>query len=116
MKIVKVEISFPVGVDMSNERQRQLDEVLSAICRDYERTHPGRIMWPFGFGAKSAVRSAEAPQHRPVAPVDRLHPCRRASSFFCSCGFVTPNSSIACLMAQWKREGAIMEKPRTWRG
>lgn len=45
-----IEISFPVGVDISRENQIRLDEVVTAICRDYEATHPGRIMWPAGFG------------------------------------------------------------------
>lgn len=47
---VQINVTFPVAVEISAARQRQLDEAIGAICSDYEAAHPERIMWPAGIG------------------------------------------------------------------
>lgn len=48
----RIEITFPVPVELTNDDQRILDAATAEICRRYERAHPGRVMWPFGIGSK----------------------------------------------------------------
>lgn len=48
----RIEISFPSPVDVNNDDIRIIDAITTEICRRYERTHPGRVMWPSGVGAK----------------------------------------------------------------
>ncbi len=49
-KITRIEIGFPVAVEVTEEVQRFLDEALTAICEDYEMDHTDRVMWVFGVG------------------------------------------------------------------
>lgn len=51
-EIVKIEISFPCALALTREEERQLDDVITAVCKRYEREHPGRVMWLAGIGAK----------------------------------------------------------------
>ena len=46
----RIEINFPTPVELTNDDQRVLDAVATEICRRWERAHPGRVMWPAGFG------------------------------------------------------------------
>ena len=50
--IVRIEVDFPLPVELSNEMQRGLMEAVGRICEDYNRAHPDRVMWPFGVGSK----------------------------------------------------------------
>ena len=50
--IFKIEISFPIGVEITSEQQQELDKVISSICDVYNKQNPKRIMWPFGQGYK----------------------------------------------------------------
>lgn len=50
MSTVSIKITFPMAVDISTARQRQLDEAIAAICEEYEAAHPDRVMWPAGIG------------------------------------------------------------------
>lgn len=53
MTIVRrIEVDFPVPVELSNEDQKALYDLLSRICEKYEESHPCRIMWVFGWGSK----------------------------------------------------------------
>lgn len=52
MPFKAVEIYFPEGVEITDKQQRRLVAVANEICADYEVTHPGRTMWPFGIGFK----------------------------------------------------------------
>jgi hypothetical protein len=48
----RIEITFPVPVELTNDDQRVIDAITAEICRRYERCHPGRVMWPAGVGSK----------------------------------------------------------------
>lgn len=52
MKINKIEVVFPLQVEMSNNLQQELCEVIRKICKEYEKNNPGRAMWPSGIGSK----------------------------------------------------------------
>ena len=52
MIVRKIEINFAKGVELTDDIERQLFEIASAICRAYEFAHPGRVMWPDGIGCK----------------------------------------------------------------
>ena len=65
-EIVCIEISFPVAVEVDRRHLQSLDEILTAICRDYEAKHPGRIMWPFGHGAKMLVHPMMLSDDEPI--------------------------------------------------
>lgn len=50
--IRRIEISFPVPTEVPDALYHRLCEVISDVCKAYEGAHPGRVMWPFGFGSK----------------------------------------------------------------
>lgn len=52
MKTSRIEISFPLSVEVTDDDFRVLHAITEEICHRYERSHPGRIMWPFGSGSK----------------------------------------------------------------
>lgn len=49
---LKVEISFPVKVELTQDDMRQFDAITGEICDRYKAAHPGRVMWPAGVGSK----------------------------------------------------------------
>lgn len=51
----RIEINFPVDVKIDKEHFKKLNDVVSAICKDYTREYPTRVMWPFGQGFKMTV-------------------------------------------------------------
>lgn len=51
-QIRAIEITFPAAVELTNDDQRALDNVVSAICKRWEGMNPGLVMWPFGMGSK----------------------------------------------------------------
>lgn len=64
--IVRLEINFPVAVEVSQEAQRKLDEVAAMICKDFEAANPGRVMWPFGHGAKMTCHPIMVGDDEPI--------------------------------------------------
>ncbi len=52
MKLTKVEINFPLSVDVPDDWQQRLCELVGEVCKKYEAAHPGRVMWVFGVGSK----------------------------------------------------------------
>lgn len=52
MKVLRIEINFPVPVELPDDFQRRLVALVDVACKAYEATHPGRVMWPFGVGSK----------------------------------------------------------------
>jgi len=65
-KIVSIEIYFPCEVEVSNKQMRGIDTVLASICADWEAKHPGRIMWPFGCGAKMLANPLALSDDEPI--------------------------------------------------
>lgn len=58
--VSKLEVSFPCEVELTYRVQRQLTELVDEMCKRYERTHPGRVMWPMGVGNKVNWSKADA--------------------------------------------------------
>lgn len=52
MKVKRIEATFPVPVELSQEHQKALDQILGAICAEYVKANPDRVMWVFGVGSK----------------------------------------------------------------
>lgn len=61
-KLFKVEISFPVGVDLPPGWDRALDALIGMVCEAYEEQHPDRVMWPAGQGSKPLWREPMEPE------------------------------------------------------
>lgn len=51
-KLRRIEINFPVPVDLPDDFQKRLVGLVDEVCKTYEANHPGRVMWPFGVGCK----------------------------------------------------------------
>lgn len=51
-KILRIEVTFPVPVEVPNAMYQRLCDVINDVCKAYEAAHPGRVMWPAGFGSK----------------------------------------------------------------
>lgn len=47
-----IEITFPVDVEVTDGFYQKLDALLGEVCKQYVKTHPGRVMWVFGQGYK----------------------------------------------------------------
>ena len=60
-EIVRIEINFPVGVELPDGFERELDALVDKACKHYERAHPDRVMWPAGHGSKILWREPEEP-------------------------------------------------------
>lgn len=48
----RIEISFPVDVDLPDHWQQRLSQLLDDVCHDYEVDNPDRVMWVFAQGDK----------------------------------------------------------------
>lgn len=64
-KIVKIEISFPVGVDFPEGFEQELSQLIDGVCRKYETDNPDRVMWPSGHGCKVLWREPQEPGFDP---------------------------------------------------
>ena len=51
-KIRRIEIEFPILVELPEGFGRALSALVGMICRKYEIENPTRVMWPSGSGAK----------------------------------------------------------------
>ena len=51
-KTRRIEVVFPVGVDFPEGFEQMLDCLISMACKQYEKEHPDRVMWPAGQGCK----------------------------------------------------------------
>lgn len=60
-KIHKIEISFPLPVELPDDFGMELDKLVNTVCKKYEKEHPGRVMWLAGHGAKILWRGPEEP-------------------------------------------------------
>ena len=50
--ISRIEIEFQAPVDLPKDWDRRLHDMIQEVCDQYKREHPGRTMWPFGWGSK----------------------------------------------------------------
>lgn len=73
--ISKIEIDFPVSVDLPRGWKQQLDTLVRKICDNYEQQNPGRVMWPFGCGCKPTYvpLTAEEEKHRGAEYDDSIY-------------------------------------------
>lgn len=52
MKTLRIEVTFPVAVELPGDWDQRLISLVGEACKAYEAAHPGRVMWPAGFGSK----------------------------------------------------------------
>ena len=52
MKIRKIEIEFPLLVELPPGFEQALDRLVDTVCKKYEQENPTRVMWPAGHGSK----------------------------------------------------------------
>lgn len=50
MEVSKIEIFFPVKVNLTPQKQKAIYDIISDLCD--ENTPKGMVMWPFGIGSK----------------------------------------------------------------
>jgi hypothetical protein len=60
-KLQKIEVIFPVPVDLPAGWERVLDGLVEMVCEMYEAENPDRTMWPAGMGSKPIWREPEEP-------------------------------------------------------
>lgn len=58
--ISKIEISFPVQVEVPKGFNRKLNDLVKEVCIDYEKKNPNRVMWPFGSGSKNNLHANDS--------------------------------------------------------
>jgi hypothetical protein len=69
-RVVRIEIAFPIAVEMTEDDMRMLDNFANEICERYERANPGRVMWPAGHGSKMLSDDEPIPFDHSVYAVD----------------------------------------------
>jgi hypothetical protein len=92
MKIRRIEIDFPVPVELPPGWEQALDGLLCIVTKHYEQQRPYRRMWPAGHGAKPLNADYTEFDHE-VYGVDICERqalehelLRRGILAFCSCG------------------------------
>jgi len=63
--IVKIEIDFPLPVELPKGWEEKLSNLVSEVCDKYKQEHPDRVMWPAGHGYK--------PTYIPLTMEDEKH-------------------------------------------
>lgn len=58
--VVRIEISFPVPVEIPAGWDQALDALVNMVCKAYEAQNPTRVMWPAGNGSKPKFSQADA--------------------------------------------------------
>ena len=61
-----IEVSFAEPVMISRELEVRLHDVISDICKEYEKAHPDRVMWLFGYGQKMLVSPVMIGDDEPI--------------------------------------------------
>lgn len=74
MKIKKIEIQFPVDVEIPKDWDRRLHDMVREVCEQYKKENPERTMWPCEIGFK--------PTYIPITRADEL---KRGMEFDESC-------------------------------
>lgn len=63
-KIQRIEIDFPVAIDLPDGWEQTLDGLISMICRQYEKENPDRVMRPLiGHGSKPIWNEPHEPEY-----------------------------------------------------
>ena len=62
----RIEINFPVDVKIDKAHFNKIHNAVDAICKDYVREHPDRVMWPFGSGFKITVHPMMLSDDEPI--------------------------------------------------
>jgi len=65
-EIVRIEINFPVAVEVCQDDFRILDDIAGEICDRYVVAHPDRVMWPAGMGSKMTVHPLMLSDDEPI--------------------------------------------------
>lgn len=116
MKTLRIEVTFPVAVDLPDDFQKRLAELLGEVCKAYEAANPARVMWCFGVGSKITYMPMTADEettrgleydndtlHFEIAERERYH------KWFVPSGF-TFECCKACGMVR-QRDGSNDTKP-----
>jgi len=52
LKIQKIEIDFPVPVELPDGFEQTLSSLVGMVCKAYQKENPTRTMWAAGHGFK----------------------------------------------------------------
>lgn len=52
MGIRKIEINFPIEIELPPGWDQALDGLVTILCKSYEMQHPAQCMWAAGYGSK----------------------------------------------------------------
>lgn len=52
MKVQKIEIDFPVPVELPDGFEQTLSSLIGMVCKAYQKVNPTRTMWTAGHGFK----------------------------------------------------------------
>jgi hypothetical protein len=61
-KIQKIEVVFPVPVEVPPGFSRLLEGVVGMVCEKYKAENPERSMWVFGVGSKPLFQEPLEPK------------------------------------------------------
>lgn len=62
MKLLKIEIAFPIPVEVNNLVLKLIDSIISTgVCQEYNKANPDRVIWVAGYGDKPIWREPEEP-------------------------------------------------------
>lgn len=65
-KLRRIEVDFPVEVELTEDELRGLDQILTQVCDRYRAAHPDRVMWVFGVGSKMLVHPMLVSDEEPI--------------------------------------------------
>jgi len=69
-EILRIEINFPVKVAFPDTYFQQLAELVGKLCDDWQKNHPGRVMWPAGMGYKITRMPMTQEDDRKGVPIE----------------------------------------------
>lgn len=61
-KVNRIEIVFPMVVELPPGFTQLLSGVVDLVCKKYEEENPDRVMWPAGHGSKPIWKEPEEPE------------------------------------------------------
>ena len=66
----QIYVSFPFPVELSKDDERDLHSLIERVCKRYEAEHPGRVMWPAGYGGLCTSMAITAEDEANGVPLD----------------------------------------------